>query len=82
MMEYKGYVAETEYDDIAKVYCGSVVNTAPSSVATFHAEHPEDLMREFQISVDEYWHVALMTAWSRPSRFLLYPRTTTSTIRH
>ena len=54
MMEYKGYVAETEYDDIAKVYSGSVVNTAPCSVATFHAEHPEDLMREFQISVDEY----------------------------
>ena len=54
MMEYKGYVAGTEYDDIAKVYCGSVVNTAPCSIATFHAEHPEDLMREFQISVDEY----------------------------
>ncbi len=54
MMEYKGYIAETEYDDIAKVYSGSVVNTAPCSVATFHAEHPEDLMREFQISVDEY----------------------------
>ena len=54
MMEYRGYVAETEYDDIAKVYCGSVVNTSPCSIATFHAEYPEDLMREFQISVEEY----------------------------
>ncbi len=34
MMEYKGYIAETEYDDIAKVYCGSVVNTSPCSIAT------------------------------------------------
>ncbi|CAI8018511.1 hypothetical protein GBAR_LOCUS11230 [Geodia barretti] len=54
MMEYKGYVAETEYDDIAKVYCGSVINTAPCPIATFHADHPDDLFSEFQISVDEY----------------------------
>ncbi|MCY4366042.1 MAG: hypothetical protein OXE17_07455 [Chloroflexi bacterium] len=54
MMEYKGYIAETEYDDVAGVYCGSVVNTSPSSIATFHAEDPEDLMRGFQVSVDEY----------------------------
>ncbi|MDE2778991.1 MAG: hypothetical protein OXI91_04850 [Chloroflexota bacterium] len=54
MMEYKGYIAETEYDDIAKVYCGSVINTAPCPIATFHANHSEDLLREFQISVDEY----------------------------
>ena len=54
ILEYKGYIAETEYDDIAKVYCSSVVNTAPCSIATFRAERPENLMREFQISVDEY----------------------------
>ena len=54
MMEYKGYVAEFEFDEIAKVYSGSVVNTSPCSIATFHADHAEGLMREFQISVDEY----------------------------
>ena len=53
-MEYKGYISETEYDDIANLYCGSVVNSGSYSIATFHAEHPEDLMREFQVSVDEY----------------------------
>ena len=27
MMEYKGYIAETEYDDIVKLYGGSVLST-------------------------------------------------------
>ena len=54
MMEYKGYIAAYEYDDIGKVYSGSVVNTAPCPIATFHADQADDLFREFQISVDEY----------------------------
>ena len=26
MMEYKGYIAAVSYDDLAGVFCGSVVN--------------------------------------------------------
>ena len=54
MMEYQGYIAEYEYDDIAKVYCGSVVNSGPYSIVTFFSPVPNGLMREFQLSVDEY----------------------------
>ena len=53
-MEYKGYIGEYEYDDIAKVYCGRVINSGPYSIVTFVSSDPEDLMKEFQISVDEY----------------------------
>lgn len=54
MLEYKGYIGEYEYDDIANLYCGSVINSGPYSIVTFHADHPDGLMREFQISVDDY----------------------------
>ena len=54
MMEYKGYVAETEYDELDKLYGGRVINSGPCPIATFVSEHEEGLYREFQISVDEY----------------------------
>ena len=54
MMEYQGYIAEIEYDDIAEVYCGSVVNSGPYSIVTCEAADVEQLHREFQLSVDEY----------------------------
>ena len=54
MMEYKGYIAEYEYDDEAKLYCGSVVNSGPSSIVVFEIPEGHDLFKEFQISVDEY----------------------------
>ena len=52
-MEYKGYVAAIEYDDVGDVLCGHVVNTQ-SPVATFEASDVEGLKREFKISIDEY----------------------------
>ncbi len=53
-MEYKGYIAEYEYDDIAKAYCGRVINSGAYSIVTFVSSDTDGLMREFQISVDEY----------------------------
>ena len=53
-MEYKGYIAEVEFDDLAKVYCGYVVNSGPYSIVTFEAADEEQLYREFCISVDIY----------------------------
>ncbi len=54
MMECLGYIAEVEYDDIAKVYCGWVVNSGPCPIASFEVTKEEDLLREFQLSVDDY----------------------------
>ena len=54
MMEYQGYIAEIEYDDIAGIYCGSVVNSGPYSIVTCEAADVEQLYREFQLSVDDY----------------------------
>ena len=53
-IEYKGYVAEVEYDDEAQLYCGSVANTEPYSVVIFEIPKGYDIQREFQISVDVY----------------------------
>ena len=53
-MEYKGYVAEVEFDDFARVYCGHVINSGPYSIVTFESEDEEQLYREFCISVDIY----------------------------
>ena len=54
MMEYQGYIAEVEFDDIANVYCGRVINSGAYSIVTFVSSDTDGLMREFQISVDEY----------------------------
>ena len=53
-IEYKGYVAEVEYDDEARLYCGSVANTEPYAIVIFEIPEGYDLHREFQISVDVY----------------------------
>ncbi len=53
-IEYKGYVAEVEYDDEAQLYCGSVANTEPYSIVIFEIPEGYDIQREFQISVDVY----------------------------
>ncbi len=52
-MEYKGYVAAIEYDDIEDILYGSVVNTA-YPIVTFGALDLEGLKREFKTSVDLY----------------------------
>ena len=53
-MEYKGYIAEVEFDDLTEVYCGYVVNSGPYSIVIFEAEDMENLYREFCISIDIY----------------------------
>ncbi len=54
MMEYRGYVAQVEFDDSAEILHGRVVNSGPCPIATFEATDARDLRREFERSVDEY----------------------------
>lgn len=54
MMEYKGYVAEVEFDDSIDVLHGRIVNSGPYPIATFEATDARELRREFERSVDEY----------------------------
>ena len=53
-MQYKGYVAAVEYDDIEDLLYGHVVNTGTYSICNFAASDVEGLKREFKISVEEY----------------------------
>ena len=53
-MEYKGYIAEVEFDDLEGVYCGHIVNSGSYSIVTFEAEAEEQLYQEFCLSVDIY----------------------------
>ena len=54
MMEYRGYVAEVEFDDSVDVLHGRIVNSGPYPIATFEATDARELRREFERSVDEY----------------------------
>ena len=53
-MEYKGYIAEIEYDDSVDLLHGRVVNAGPYPIVTFEASDVEGLKREFRISIEEY----------------------------
>ena len=53
-IQYKGYVAEFEYDDESKLTYGSIANTEPYPIVTFELPEGYDVYREFQISVDVY----------------------------
>ena len=54
MMEYKGYIAEVEFDESVGRLHGRVINCGPCPIATFEATDVEGIRREFQISIDEY----------------------------
>ena len=54
MLEYKGYIAEFEYDETSERFCGRVINSGSSSIVVFEIPEGYDLLKEFQISVDEY----------------------------
>ena len=54
MMEYRGYVAQVEFDDSVEVLHGRVVNSGPYPIATFEATDAKELRKEFERSVDEY----------------------------
>ncbi|MCY3783866.1 MAG: type II toxin-antitoxin system HicB family antitoxin [Chloroflexi bacterium] len=53
-MEYKGYLAEVEYDDSVQRLHGQVINTGAYPIATFETADPERLREEFHRSIDEY----------------------------
>jgi predicted HicB family RNase H-like nuclease len=52
MMEYKGYLAHTEFDDEANIFHGEVINIR--DVITFQGKSVDELRRAFQDSVDDY----------------------------
>jgi len=52
MMTYKGYVGNVEYDDEAKIFAGTVINTR--TVITFQGTSVDELEKEFHTSVDDY----------------------------
>ena len=52
MMNYKGYIGNVEYDDEAKIFAGSVINT--KTVITFQGTSIEEIEKEFKASVDDY----------------------------
>ena len=51
-MNYKGYIGNVEYDDEAKIFAGSVINT--KTVITFQGTSVEEIEKEFRASVDDY----------------------------
>ena len=51
-MNYKGYIGNVEYDDEAKIFAGTVINTR--TVITFQGTSVEEIEREFHNSVDDY----------------------------
>ena len=54
MLEYKGYVGQIAYDDIAEVLYARVINSGPYSVAEAEATDVEGVKREFRKSIDLY----------------------------
>ena len=51
-MNYKGFIAKTEYDEDAEVFFGHVINT--KDTITFQSDNAHKLKKEFHLSVDEY----------------------------
>ena len=54
MLEYKGYIGEVVYDDVAEVLHARVINSGPYSIANAEATDVEGIKREFGISIDVY----------------------------
>ena len=52
MMKYKGYIGKVEYDDVNRIFSGSVVNI--KSVITFQGSSVDEIESEFRASVDDY----------------------------
>ena len=54
MLEYKGYVGQIAYDDIAEALYARVINSGPYSIAEAEATDVEGVKREFRKSIDVY----------------------------
>jgi len=52
MMEYKGYIGKVEFDDVAGIFHGEVVNTR--DVITFQGQSVAQLKQAFRDSVQDY----------------------------
>ena len=52
MMEYKGYIARTEFDDEANIFHGEVINIR--DVITFQGKSVDELRQAFEDSVEDY----------------------------
>lgn len=52
MMKYKDYKGHVEYDDVAKIFHGSVLDIL--DVVTFQGTTEGEIKQAFQDSVDDY----------------------------
>jgi predicted HicB family RNase H-like nuclease len=52
MMEYKGYAGKVEFDDVAGIFHGEVINTR--DVITFQGTTVDEIRGAFQESVEDY----------------------------
>ena len=51
-MDYKGYIGLVEYDSLAKIFHGDVINTR--DVITFQGKTVDEIENAFKESVDDY----------------------------
>lgn len=51
-MKYKGYTAQIEYDEDAKMLFGKVLDI--KDVITFKSKNADEIEQEFHLSVDDY----------------------------
>lgn len=52
MMKYKGYTGVVQFDDEAMIFHGEVVGLR--DVITFRGTTPEEIKKEFEVSIDGY----------------------------
>ena len=52
MMQYKGYIAQVEFDDEANIFHGGVINIRDT--ITFQGESVVELKKAFKESVEDY----------------------------
>ena len=52
MMEFKGYTAKVEFDDVAELFHGEVIGI--KDVVTFQGKTPKELKKSFKESVEDY----------------------------
>jgi len=52
MMEYNGYLGTVEYDALAKIFHGDIINTR--DVITFQGTTVKEIEKAFKDSIDDY----------------------------
>jgi predicted HicB family RNase H-like nuclease len=55
-MTYKGYEADVQFDEEARLFHGEIVNI-PRDVITFQGSSVNDLVQAFHDSVDDYLEI-------------------------